>query len=227
MKRREVSPGLGIPVYLETDESMRDAKTLITISDGEIEQTILFTKTGSAIVDPNDYVFAPEERKSQEPMAVRKQYARALFTGASWFFVAVLFSFVAVTTTGVVSAKVVLTDSMAPSIQPGDIVIGAPLRDRIPKVGEVVTYVGKRIDGTPVGEFTHRVIGGDEKTGFIVKGDSNDDPDVQQPKPEDISGIVLFVIPLLGKLLTLKNLVNLALAGFGLWLIIDAFRDRR
>jgi hypothetical protein len=50
---------------------------------------------------------------------------------------------------------------------------------------------------------------------------------VQQPKPEDISGIVLFVIPLLGKLLTAKNLINLALAGFGLWLIFDAIRDRR
>ena len=206
---------------------MRDAKTLITISDGEIEQTILFTKTGSAIVDPNDYVFAPEERRSQEPMAVRKQYARTLFRGASWFFVTILFSFVAVTATGVVNAKVVLTDSMTPAIHPGDIVIEAPLGDRIPKVGEVVTYVGKRIDGSVVAEFTHRVIGGDEINGFIVKGDNNAEADVQQPKPEDISGIVIFVIPLIGKLLTAKNLINLALAGFGLWLIFDAIRDRR
>jgi signal peptidase I len=227
MTRREVSPGLGIPLYLETDQSMRDAKTLITISDGEIEQTILFTKTGSAIVDPNDYVFAPEERRSQEPMAIRRHYAKTLFQGVSWFFVAVLFSFVAVTATGVIHAKVVLTDSMTPSIQPGDIVIEAPLRGRIPEVGQVVTYIGKRIDGSPVAEFTHRVIGGDENTGFIVKGDNNAEPDVQQPKPEDISGIVLFVIPLLGKLLTAKNLINLALAGFGLWLIFDAIRDRR
>lgn len=227
MTRREVSPGLGIPLFLETDGSAKDAKTLITISDGEIEQTILFTKTGSAIVDPNDYVFAPEERRSQEPMAIRKQYARTLFMGASWFFVTVLFSFFAVTATGVIQAKVVLTDSMTPEIQPGDIVIEAPLRGRIPEVGEIVSYIGKRVDGTPVAGFTHRVIGGDEKTGFIVKGDNNAEPDVQQPKLEDISGIVIFVIPLLGKLLTLKNLVNLALAGFGLWLIIDAFRDRR
>ena len=227
MTRREVSPGLGIPLYLDTEQSAGDARTLITISDGEIEQTVLFTRTGSAIVNPKDFVLAPDERKSQEPMAVRKEYAQTLFKGFSWFTIGVLFTFVAVTMTGVMHAKVVLTGSMAPAINPGDIVIEAPLRGRIPKVGEVITYVGKRIDGTPVAEFTHRVIGGDEITGFEVKGDHNAESDVQKPKPDDITGIVLFVIPLVGKLLTTKNLINLALAGFGLWLIFDAIRDRR
>lgn len=226
MTRREVSPGLGIPLYLETDGSEVDARTLITITDGEVEQTILFTSSGSAVVDPDDFVFAPKERKSQAPVAIRREFAHTLFKSFSWFVVTVLFSFVAVTVTGIVNAKVVLTDSMAPAIKPGDIVIEAPLRGRVPEVGEVVTYVGKRVDGSRVAEFTHRVIGGDETTGFIVKGDKNAEPDVQQPKPEDISGIVLFIIPLVGKLLTTKNLINLALAGFGLWLIFDAFRDR-
>jgi signal peptidase len=226
MTRREVSPGLGIPLYLDTDGSDQDARTLITISDGEIEQTILFSKTGSAIVDPNDFVFAPQERISKAPMAIRKERARTIFNIFSWLVIGTLFTLVVVTATGVIHAKVVLSGSMAPTINPGDVVIEAPLRGRVPKIGEVVTYVGRRIDGTAVAEFTHRVVGGDEIAGFVVKGDHNAYADVQQPKPKDITGIVLFVIPMLGKLLSTKNLINLALAGFGLWLIIDALRER-
>lgn len=226
MKRQEVSPGLGIPLYLDMSEAEKDARTLITISDGDVEKTVLFTKRGSTVVDPHEYVVAPPERKSLEPAAVRKQYLRTLLIGASWFVVTLLFSFVVVTATGIISAKVVLTESMKPVINPGDIVLVAPLRDKIPQVGDIVTYTGKRVDGTPVAQFTHRIVGGNTDEGFIMKGDNNKDADVQQPKLDDIEGIVIFIIPLIGKLLSTKNLINLAIAGFGIWLIWDALREK-
>mgnify|MGYP007053435057 CR=1 FL=1 len=40
-----------------------------------------------------------------------------------------------------------------------------------------------------------------------MKGDNNPTPDVQKPKLEDISGVVFFVIPYVGKLMTMKMLI--------------------
>lgn len=226
MSRREVSPGLGIPLYLDTEGAHGDSRTLITISDGQFERTVLFTRTESVVVDPDEYVVAPEERQVITPIKASKNYIYKAFLGAAWFTLAVLFSAIFVTATGFVHARIVLSGSMEPTIKIGDIVVETPLNGRIPNVGEVVTYTGKRVDGTEVADFTHRIVGGDAEQGFVMKGDANKDADVQQPTPEDIKGIVIFVIPALGKLLTLKNIINLLLATFGIWLIVDALRDR-
>jgi signal peptidase len=124
-----------------------------------------------------------------------------------------------------ISAQVILTESMEPTLSPGDVVIELSADRKIPKVGDIVTYVGKRIDGTTVGTFTHRVIGFDEKNNLITQGDSNPTPDTQHPTKEDLVGVALFTIPLIGSLLSPKILMMLLLAGFGLWLIVDAFRS--
>jgi len=75
-----------------------------------------------------------------------------------------------------------------------------------------------------VGVFTHRIIGGDPINGFVMKGDNNPTPDVQRPKLEDISGVVFFVIPYVGKFLTMKMLMILIPVGVGIWLIIDTLK---
>ena len=59
----------------------------------------------------------------------------------------------------------------------------------------------------------------------IVKGDNNPDPDIQKPKIPDITGVVIFVIPLIGKFLTPKALIVLIPLIFGLWLIFDALKN--
>jgi hypothetical protein len=72
--------------------------------------------------------------------------------------------------------------------------------------------------------FTHRIIGGDPINGFLMKGDNNPSPDVQRPKTEDISGVVFFVVPFIGKLLSLKMLMILIPVGVGIWLILDTLK---
>jgi hypothetical protein len=57
-----------------------------------------------------------------------------------------------------------------------------------------------------------------------MKGDNNPTPDVQRPKLEDISGVVFFVIPYVGKFLTMKMLMILIPVGVGIWLIIDTLK---
>ena len=58
-----------------------------------------------------------------------------------------------------------------------------------------------------------------------MKGDENKLPDVQRPKLEDIKGVVIFIIPFLGNLLTPKALFLIVPCIFGFWLILDAMKN--
>ena len=100
-----------------------------------------------------------------------------------------------------------------------------PTTHAVPKVGDVVAYTGRRFDGTEVGTFTHRIIGGDAVNGFIMKGDNNPSPDVQRPKVVDVRGVVVFKLPFIGKILNPKMLIILVPIVFGIWLVLDALRD--
>jgi signal peptidase len=198
--------------------------TLITVSDGTSEKSLLISQRGMINVDADSYLRAPKERLRPKRQGRREILAAGL-QGAGWFFAAILLSFVSLTATGFVSAQVVLTESMEPTLSPGDVVLELKADRKNPKVGDIVTYVGKRIDGTTVGTFTHRVIGFDEKNNLITQGDANPTPDTQHPTKEELVGVALFTIPMIGSLLSPKILMMLLLAGFGLWLIVDAFRS--
>jgi signal peptidase I len=224
MSKRELSLGLGVPLSLDFKDSPADAMTLITVSDGENEKSLLISQRGIISVDADNYLRAPKERLRPKRQGAREILGAGL-QGAGWFFAAILLSFVSLTATGIISAKVILTDSMQPTLAPGDVVIEIDSDRKNPKVGDIVTYVGKRIDGSSVGTFTHRVIGFDEKNNLITQGDNNPSPDTQRPTKEDLVGVALFSIPMIGSLLSPKMLMMLLLAGFGLWLIVDAFRN--
>jgi signal peptidase len=90
---------------------------------------------------------------------------------------------------------------------------------------DIITYTGRRFDGTAVGSFTHRIVGGDAQTGYVLKGDANTNPDTQQVKREDIVGKVVFVLPYIGQFLTPKNLFTLIPFIFILWLVIDRIKN--
>ena len=114
---------------------------------------------------------------------------------------------------------------MEPVISIGDIILTTPPSRLAPKQGDVVAYVAKRFDGSPVGVFSHRIIGGNIREGFIVKGDANPAPDVQRPKLDDIEGVVFYTIPFLGRLLAPRTLLILIPLIIGFWLIMDALKN--
>ena len=93
----------------------------------------------------------------------------------------------------------------------GDILLVVNDEFKEPRLQDVVIYDAKRIDGAKVASFAHRIIDGNSKSGFITKGDANPLPDVQISNSEDITGVVVFVIPFIGKYLTLTNLLFLVL----------------
>ncbi len=213
-----------LDVWVEGDAKHSDSKILLTVSNLSGTKTVLITPDAIAESQAKYFVEAPPERVvTTKQLRVKKAQTTLRFIG--YFLSAIILTFAALSTTGAVKARVVLTGSMAPTINPGDIVLLASPTRIAPEVGEVATYTARRFSGESVGLFTHRIIGGDATSGFTMKGDANPSPDVQRPKIADIEGVVFFVIPYLGYLLSAKTLMILIPLLVGLWFIMDALRN--
>tara|TARA_B110000503_G_C7013312_1_gene356618 strand:- start:41 stop:721 length:681 start_codon:yes stop_codon:yes gene_type:complete len=211
-------------IWVEGESINPDSKTLFTISSAAGEATVLITPTEIVPSKSRMFVQAPPERVITGNQ-VWERRTQGIIKMLGYILSAVLITFSLLSMTGYVKARVVLTDSMAPSIKAGDIVLLDPTTHSVPKIGDVAAYTGRRFDGTEVGIFTHRIIGGDAVNGFIMKGDNNPSPDIQRPKIADVSGVVVFKLPLIGKVLNPKMLFILVPVVFGIWLITDALRD--
>jgi signal peptidase I len=210
-------------MWVEGESEYADSKVLVTISNAHGERTVLITPTDIAVTKSKMFVQAPPERIANLPKTRRATWGNAM-KAIGYTLSAILISFSVLSASGFVKARVVLTGSMAPMIEPGDIVLLAPTPRAQPKLGDVVSYTARRFSGEAVGIFTHRIIGGDPVNGWVVKGDANPSPDVQKPKAIDIGGVVFFVIPMVGKLLAPKMLMILIPVGVGVWLIIDTLK---
>lgn len=85
----------------------------------------------------------------------------------------------------------ILSGSMEPEINTGDLAIVRSAKSDDIKVGDIITF---KYDGKVV---THRVVEKNEE-GFITKGDNNNASDNEIVRGEDLIGKVLFHMPLLG-----------------------------
>jgi signal peptidase I len=210
-------------MWVEGQSQFSDSKVLVTVSNANGERTVLITPSDIAPTKSKLFVQAPPERIA----TAVQQRNRKINTVIKWIGYAlsgILISFSVLSASGFIKARIVLTGSMEPVISPGDIVILAPTPRTQPQLGDIAAYTARRFSGEVVGVFTHRIIGGDPVNGFIMKGDANPTPDVQKPKLEDISGVVFFVIPYIGKFMTMKMLMILIPVGVGVWLIIDTLK---
>ena len=210
-------------MWVEGQSQYADSKVLLTISNANGEKTVLITPTEVTPTKSKLFVQAPPERIATPAQARNNKIGNVVkFLG--YALSGILISFSVLSASGFVKARIVLTGSMEPTINPGDIVLLAPTPRTQPELGDVAAYTARRFSGESVGIFTHRIIGGDPVNGWLMKGDNNPTPDVQKPKAEDISGVVFFVIPWIGKLMAPKMLMILIPVGVGIWLIIDTLK---
>lgn len=210
-------------IWVEGQSQFADSKVLLTISNALGEKTVLITPNEITPTKSKLFVQAPPERIATPAQARNNKINNAMkFFG--YVLSGILISFSVLSASGFVKARIVLTGSMEPTIHPGDVVLLAPTPRTQPKLGDVAAYTARRFSGEPVGIFTHRIIGGDPVNGWLMKGDNNPTPDTQKPKGEDISGVVFFVIPWIGKLMTPKMLMILIPIGVGIWLIVDTLK---
>jgi signal peptidase len=215
---------LGVPIeWIEPRKTKSDAMALITVTKNKLEHGILITPRGLMKVDSKNYVISPLNNSEEQVNILKK----TLVLVAKIFSIIILFMLAAsslLITTHVVQAKIVLTESMQPVINPGDLLVSVSPQFNSPQMGDVVIYTGKKFDGTVVASFAHRVIGGDEKSGYLVKGDANDQADVQRPIISEIEGVVLFNIPKVGLLLNPQTMSLLLVFLIGIWFVAKGVR---
>ena len=210
-------------VFLDRGDSDANSNVLITISNPTGSMTVLITPDAVVETSPKHFVDTPPERVITGGQKMMKKLASAA-TIAGYVLAAILVTFSVLSSTGYVKARVVLTGSMQPTINPGDIVLTAPISRVEPKIDDVAAYQARRFDGAPVGVFTHRIIDGDGNSGWVLKGDNNPSPDIQKPKNNDILGVVIFVIPWLGNLLSKQVLFTVIPLVAGMWFLLDTLR---
>lgn len=131
----------------------------------------------------------------------------------------------------------VLTGSMAPTYDPGSVVVVRPTpTDRL-EIGDVITFQERSGDPTVV---THRIIGvgfaGDGERRFTTQGDANDDPDPEPVRAVQVRGEVWYSVPFAGYVATAissrtRDLATDLVAGglllYGGYLITAGFLARR
>lgn len=109
-----------------------------------------------------------------------------IFLGVGWF----VFVFVGL------RAFPVLTGSMVPAFDPGDLVITVSPRVVAPEVGRVVVaepYFTEGGDRLP--PIAHRIIGTQEG-GWKTQGDANPEPDGWTVRDQDITSVVVTSVPM-------------------------------
>ena len=214
----------GNELWLEGSPLQAEEHILVTVRSASGEKSAYISNHGVTEVQASQLVEAAPEVQTDES---KRKYAglQKAMTISGYSIAIVLLLFSGLSFGGVVKDRIVLTGSMEPAINPGDIIITTPITRKVPKIGDVVAYQAKRFNGENVAVFSHRIISGDLQSGFVVKGDANKSPDNQKPKASDILGVVIFVIPFLGNILTPKALFLLVPCIFGLWLIMDAMKS--
>jgi signal peptidase I len=96
------------------------------------------------------------------------------------------------------TGSVVLTGSMAPLIQVGDVVLAQPLAHSAPvPLGRVVTFTAETNTGSD-DLVLHRVVAINEFHQLITKGDANLNPDSAPLARNDVVGLARILVPWVG-----------------------------
>jgi signal peptidase len=126
---------------------------------------------------------------------------------------------------GVINIRAVLTDSMAPKINVGDLVVSANWQTPMP--GEVAIYRQRDIAGTIKQDVVHRVITISEQGEYEFKGDNNQSVDALLVPKSDIVGTIVLKIPAIGSLFSTAGIFSLILLIGGIYLLIYGIRGIR
>jgi signal peptidase I len=203
-----------------------DLNILVTMRQvGEEDFSVLYNHTGvHRGINAEDYLHgAISQVKGNGEVSLKRKFSFVDILTAVVAGILIMISVAGITKA--LAFRVVLTGSMIPAINPGDLIITVNDKYKNPVLNDVVVYIGERFDGSDVAPFAHRIIGGDASSGWVVKGDANPAADVQKPTADDIDGVVIATVPGIGNYLSPQFLVMLTIIGFGAWFIFDWARD--
>lgn len=211
-------------VLIRTTTPEGKVKTAFMHINGTVQQVPVFESEDPLVLESNQ---APKvKRKSREftwspEKEVTQGKGRGIFKAVAAVTALV---FLASLLTGFLQLRVVLTGSMKPAIQPGDLIVAASTKIVTPEKGDVVLYSARDLQGKAVTVWSHRIISGDVKSGFTIKGDANPQPDLGIIPVKDIQSIVVAKIPFVGHLFNLISLI-LICAGLLIFSLISRLRE--
>lgn len=126
----------------------------------------------------------------------------------------------------------VLTGSMRPNIQPGDVVMDRPIPVPDMHVGDVVTFSDPSRKGKLVTHRVRSIAHGPQLTTVETRGDANNTSERWTVQTKDRVGRVVYVIPKVGRIATLVRnpagillLVVLPVIGLGFLALRAIWRD--
>lgn len=138
----------------------------------------------------------------------------------------------AVPSIGGIFPLIVLTDSMYPGIQSGDLIICRQVEPETLQVGDVISFFDPSGNGTSI--VTHRIMEITEEDGelaFFTKGDANNVQDRLAVKADKVSGVYMTRIPKAGNvamfLQTTAGLIICVVLPMVLLIGFDLIRTRR
>jgi signal peptidase I len=217
----DLSEKLGSPLSLDRNNPSDSVLITIKSPEGFVNTAVIGPDSNKIESAPSYFAQGPAKKKSNYLKKIIKVTTNTIL---------ITFGLIAATLvvgkfTGIAEARIVMTGSMQPSIKPGDMIFAVSDNYIKPKLNDVVIYQAKRFDGEVVAPFAHRIVGGDAKTGWITKGDANEQADVQKPNSEDIIGVVILTIPNVGLFLNIRSLIFLSVIVISIYLTKEILRD--
>lgn len=126
----------------------------------------------------------------------------------------------------------VLTGSMRPGIQPGDVVMDRPILARDMHVGDVVTFSDPTRQGKLVTHRVRSISRGPKLTNVETRGDANNTSERWTVQTNDRVGRVVYVLPKIGHVATVVRnplgivvLVVLPVLGLGFLTLRSIWRE--
>ncbi len=93
------------------------------------------------------------------------------------------------------SPSVIVTGSMLPAVEPGDIVVVAKVEPEVLRVGHVIRFVDP---SRPSRHLLHRITEVEQDGRFITRGDANPTADSTPVSRESVTGVARLRVPLIG-----------------------------
>jgi signal peptidase I len=188
--------------------------------DGRVEHIPIFNNPDPLVLNDKksakEFTWSPE--KAKRPHRGKAILRASVAVIALVFFASAL--------TGILQLRVVLTGSMVPTINPGDLVVAASTSLVKPEVGKVVLYGARDLDGKVVTVWSHRIIAGDARNGFTIKGDANAQPDIGLIPASDIQSVVVLRVPFVGHLFNIYSMI-LIFSGLGIISLLSSQRRKK
>jgi len=148
--------------------------------------------------------YSPQHRKLSKPRT-RANTKLSLFLWITTSITVVLMVFFSIGFL-VFHPTVIISGSMNPAIDVGDVVVVDEIAPDHIEEGDVIEFTGE--NGATIVHRVHSIqIQNDGTTLFQTKGDKNDSPDIDLVHPEQVKGKVLYRIPKIGWIsITVKQL---------------------